>query len=66
MHLPPLHDSPKIAYSVKELSELLSLGRSSLYSLMKSGRLRATKCGRRTLFLAGDVSTLIDELRRGR
>ncbi len=55
----------KAAYSVNETMALLSLGRTSLYSLVKSGDLRSTKYGKKTLFLATDISTFLAKLREG-
>ena len=55
----------KIAFSVKEAASLLSLGRTSLYLHVQSGRLRPTKCGRRTLFLATDITAFLAALQEG-
>lgn len=55
----------RVAYSVVETLELLSVGRTTLYALVKSGDLRATKCGRKTLFLASDIIAFIERLRSG-
>jgi excisionase family DNA binding protein len=55
----------KLAYGVDDTSTLLSLGRTSLYEFVKSGDLRATKCGRRTLFLASDVAAFLAKLQQG-
>lgn len=52
----------KAAYGVPEVVAILSIRRTSLYELVKSGRLRATKCGRRTLFLATDVAAFLASL----
>ena len=49
----------KAAYSVKELIELLPLGRNSLYEAVKAGSLKATKFGKRTMFLAPDVAQFL-------
>jgi excisionase family DNA binding protein len=55
----------KIAFDVRETLRLLSIGRTTLYALVKSGDLRATKCGRKTLFLASDISAFLERLQRG-
>jgi hypothetical protein len=52
---PQDYNLTKAAYSVKELIELLPLGRNSLYEAIKSGSLKATKYGKRTMFLAPHV-----------
>lgn len=53
---------PKLAYSVTETAELLSIGRTSLYARVKAGDLKATKCGRKTLFLASDIHAFVAHL----
>jgi excisionase family DNA binding protein len=40
---------PAVLYRVDEAAEALRLSRSQLYELMRSGRLRTVKCGRRWL-----------------
>jgi excisionase family DNA binding protein len=52
----------KAAYGVPEAVAVLSIGRTSLYELIKTGRLKATKCGRRTLFLAPDIAAFLSNL----
>ncbi|MBP2312939.1 helix-turn-helix domain-containing protein [Azospirillum soli] len=64
MH-PHTYNLMKAAYSVTETTSLLSLGRTSIYELVKSGELKATKCGRRTLFLATDVAAFLAKLQAG-
>jgi excisionase family DNA binding protein len=39
----------KLAFSIREACELLSLGRSRVYQELKAGRLRFVKVGGRTL-----------------
>lgn len=57
----------KAAYSVAEVAEVTSLRRTTIFELAKTGQLKATKCGRRTLFLATDVAAFLTELQaRGR
>jgi excisionase family DNA binding protein len=53
----------KAAYSVSEAMSVLSIGRTSIYLLVKDGKLTPTKMGRKTLFLAADLARLLDELR---
>jgi excisionase family DNA binding protein len=55
----------KAAYSVSEAMSVLSIGRTSIYLLVKNGKLTPTKMGRKTLFLAADLARLLDELRAG-
>lgn len=53
----------KAAYNVNEVINLLSVGRTRLYRAIKSGHLRATKMGRKTLFLAPDLAVFLDKIR---
>jgi len=46
----------KATYSVREVMELLSVGRTSLYAAVSRGELRRMKLGRRTLFSAADLA----------
>lgn len=52
----------RTAYSVNELLAILPLGRTSLYAAIKSGKLRAIKLGKKTLFLAPDVIEFLASL----
>lgn len=47
-----------LVYSITEACALLGIRRTSLYKIIRSGKLRAIKIGRRTFFLR-------DEVRRG-
>lgn len=53
---------PAVLYRVDEAADALRLSRSQLYELIRSGRLRTVKCGRRRLVpvlaLADYVSSL--------
>jgi hypothetical protein len=55
----------KAAYSVNETLNVLSIGRTALYGLVKAKRLTPAKFGKKTLFLAPDLARLLDELRTG-
>jgi excisionase family DNA binding protein len=46
---------PKMAFSILEVCELTSLGRTAIFAEIKAGRLVARKQGRRTLILATDL-----------
>lgn len=52
----------KLALCVEEAAELASLGRTSLYSAIKSGALTARKRGRRTVILRGDLQHFLNAL----
>ncbi len=49
-----------IATSVNGAASALSLGRTSIYALIKAGRLEAVKLGRRTLITTASIRALID------
>jgi excisionase family DNA binding protein len=53
------HDPPKIAYSIKEACQASSLGRTTVYSHIASGRLRAVRIGGRTVIPAEALHALI-------
>ena len=54
----------KAAYSVNETLDLLSIGRTSLYSAVNRGELNPVKFGKKTLFYAADLAAFLTKLRR--
>jgi Helix-turn-helix domain len=52
----------KAAYSVNETLNILSIGRTSLYMLVKRGDLNPAKLGRKTLFTAVDIAAFLSKL----
>ena len=50
----------QLAYSINDTAKALSLGRTSIYSLIGNGRLEAFKLWRRTLIRADSVRRLLD------
>ncbi len=52
----------KAAYSVNEAISVTTIKRTSLYAAIKSGELRATKYGNKTLFLAADLASFLASL----
>lgn len=57
---PKKFEPPKIAYSIKEAASASSLGRTSIYTHIASGRLRAVRVGGRTLIPAESLHALIE------
>lgn len=47
-----------LAISINEAARALSIGRSSVYALLKAGRLEAIKIGRRTLLTTESIKRL--------
>ena len=50
----------KLAYSIKEVCEASSLGRSSVWNHIAAGRLRAVRVGGRTLIPAESLHALLN------
>lgn len=48
-----------IATSVNDAAKALSLGRTSIYALIKEGKLETVKLGRRTLIKVESIRSLI-------
>lgn len=53
-------DVDAVATSVNGAAKALSLGRTSIYALIREGRLKAVKVGRRTLITTESIRALID------
>ena len=50
-----------IATSINDTAKALSLGRTSIYALIRKGRLETVKVGRRTLVKTKSIRALIGE-----
>lgn len=48
-----------MSYSVRDVAEMLGLGRTTIYKLMNDGHLTRIKVGARTLIPAADVNALV-------
>ncbi len=48
-----------LAFSINDTAKTLSLGRTSIYALIREGRLETIKLGRRTLIKAASVRRLL-------
>jgi excisionase family DNA binding protein len=51
-------DMEPVALSVNNTARVLGIGRTSVYALLKSGRLEAIKIGRRTLLTTASIRNL--------
>lgn len=47
-------------YSISDTTKTLSLGRTSIYNLIKAGQLDTVKLGRRTLIKLSSIKALIE------
>ncbi len=56
-------ETDKLVYSVNEAAELLSIGRTLAYCLIRSGELRTLKIGHRRLVARADLDDYIARLR---
>jgi excisionase family DNA binding protein len=56
----------KLAYSIREACGLLSIGRTTLYTLIGQGDLTALKVGRRTLIPAQSLDAFVEAVTRRR
>ncbi len=56
---PPL---PRVGLSVDEAASIAPIGRTLLFRAIKDGRLRARKCGRRTVILVDDFNEFLRSL----
>jgi hypothetical protein len=54
----------KAAYDIHGLREIMPIGRTAIYDAIKSGVLRKTKCGKRTIFLRPDVEAFLNSLQQ--
>jgi excisionase family DNA binding protein len=50
------------AYSLREVGELIDTGQTKLFELVKSGRLKSKKLGRRRLVLDTDLEEFLQTL----
>jgi len=62
--LEPRELAHSLALSVKEACEFSSLGRTTLYKLMKSGKITAYKCESRTIILWDEFERELKSLPR--
>jgi excisionase family DNA binding protein len=50
-----------LAVSVNEAARILGIGRTSLYAMIRDGRIDVLKLGRRTLVKTASLRRIIDE-----
>jgi len=54
----------KLLYGIRELTEMLSLSRSTIYNLFRSGELAFVKIGERRLVEATSVTDFIQRMKQ--
>jgi excisionase family DNA binding protein len=52
----------QLAYSIPDACRLISVGRTTLYSAIKTGELKVRKVGRRTLITHDELTFWLDRL----
>lgn len=52
----------RLAYSIDELMGATGIGRTRIYEEIKSGRLKAAKCGKRTIVTADAAREWLESL----
>ncbi|HEX6969658.1 MAG TPA: helix-turn-helix domain-containing protein [Micromonosporaceae bacterium] len=62
----PLVTEPPRCLRVEEAARLLNIGRSTAYDLIRSGRLRSVKIGRRRLIPRDALESLLASLEEDR
>ena len=55
----------KLAYSVDEVADLLSIGRTKAFELVRTGQLSSIKLGHRRLVTQLDLDDFIGQVRSG-
>ena len=63
--MPSLITEPPRCLRVEEAARLLNIGRSTAYELIRSGRLRSVKIGRRRLIPREALESLLASLEEG-
>jgi excisionase family DNA binding protein len=51
-----------LTVTVAQACEITGLGRTTIYEALRSGRLSARKCGRRTIIRVDDLRSWIDQM----
>jgi excisionase family DNA binding protein len=58
------HSPQRLAYSIADVVAMTGVCRSSVYTAIADGKLKATKNGRRTLIRARDVERWLDQMEK--
>ncbi len=57
-----LNNAGKLAYSINEFCEAVSIGRNKTYLEIKEGRLKTVKIGRRTVIRRDDAEAWLNSM----
>ena len=63
MLTPEMLGLTKLAYTLKETMDLLSIRRTKLYDEAKAGKLKLLKIGGKTVFMAIDIAEYLSNIR---
>jgi excisionase family DNA binding protein len=55
----------RLAVGVEHAADMLGIGRSSVFALLKEGTLKSVKVGKRRLILVSEVQAFLDRLQAG-
>ena len=55
-----MSDNEPLAYTIRQATNVVGIGRTLLYAEIREGRLRTRKIGRRTLLLRDDLRSWLD------
>ncbi len=58
----PARTIAPVSYSVEDAAGALGIGRTFAFQLIKEGKLKAVKCGRRTLIPVAEVKAFLSRL----
>lgn len=61
MTIPQKHESAKLTYKPEEASPLLGIGRNTVYELLRSGRLRSIRIGRKIIIPASAINEFLSK-----
>ncbi len=53
---------PALSYSINDFCQAVGIGRSKAYAEIRDGRLKAIKCGKRTLIRRKDAEAWLNSL----
>lgn len=61
-HPEPERTIPPVSYSVEDAAKALGIGRTFVFQLIKEGKLKAVKLGRRTVIPVKECEALLSRL----